>query len=88
MSLRTYEEIGNKLGITKQAVCQNTKKAINKVYNYIEKNCAENPLDAIIILTTFLNINNHDDFKQMYKTINKNTKKRIELSSEWINKQS
>lgn len=83
----TYEEIGNELGITKQAVCQNTKKAVNKVFDYIEKNCSENPMDAVMMLTAFLNIDNHDDFKQVYKLINTNVKKRIESSSEWIKQQ-
>jgi len=83
MSFMTYQEIGNELGITKQAVSQNIKKGINKTYDYIYDNLSEGYFDALLLMVKFFNINNNDDFKQMYKLINKHTKEKIETSYEW-----
>jgi len=83
MSFMTYEEIGDEIGITKQAVSQNLKKSINKVFNYICDNLADNYFDALMLTVSLFNIDNNDDFKQMYKLINKDTKEKIELSYEW-----
>lgn len=86
MSLMTYDEIGVEVGITKQAVSQNIKKGINKVFDYIYTNVARNPFEALLMMVVFFNIDNHDDFKQMYKLINKQSKKLIENTKEWTNR--
>jgi predicted DNA-binding protein YlxM (UPF0122 family) len=80
----TYDEIGAEIGITKQAVSQNVKKGVNKIFNYIHENIAKSPFEALSMLVIFLNIDNHDDFKQMYKLIDTKYKKSIERSKEWI----
>jgi len=80
----TYEEIGDELGITKQAVSQNIKKGINKVYNNIVNNLTDGDyFEALMIMVSLFNIDNNDDFNQMYKLINKESKENIESSYEW-----
>jgi predicted transcriptional regulator len=86
MSFMTYEEIGKEIGITKQAVSQIIKKGINKTYNNILHNITETKNDyfeALMIMVSFFNIDNNDDFNQMYKLIDKNIKENIETSYEW-----
>jgi len=84
MSLMTYEEIGDEIGITKQAVSQNVKRGVNKIFNYIFLNIAKSPFEALMMLVAFLGIDDHDDFKQVYKLIDKQFKDVIEVSKEWI----
>lgn len=82
MGFMTYEQIGNEIGITKQAVSINIKKAVNKVFSNIT-NIADTPFEALTLFLAFLNIDNNDDFKQVYKLINKEHKSKIENSPEW-----
>ena len=79
----TYKEISNELNITKTAIHLNVKKAVNKIYINIEKNYAENYFDALETLLLILNIDNHKDFKQLYRLFYKETRERIENSDEW-----
>ena len=83
MSFMTYDEIGADIGITKQAVSQNVKRGVNKVFDYIYSSITKNPFDALSMLVVFLNIDNHDDFTQMYKLIKNESKKLIEDTKEW-----
>lgn len=83
MSLMTYDEIGSELGVTKQAVRNNLKKAINKSYEYINVNIGKTPFESLTILTLFFGITEHKDFQQMYKLINKKLKKLIEGTDDW-----
>ena len=78
----TYEEIGEELDISKQAVSQLTKKAVNKVYKTIVKTTSS-PFEAIKTMTLFFNIDNHDDFKQMFKILDNDTKEEIQDDEEW-----
>ena len=87
MSLMTYEEIGSELGVTKQAVRNNLKKAINKSYEYINDYIGGTPFESLRILTLFFGITEHKDFQQMYKLIDKKIKKLIEGTNDWKNNQ-
>ena len=83
IGVMTYKEISNELNITKTAIHQNVKKAVNKTYINIEKNYTENCIDAIETLLLILNIDTHKDFKQLYRLFYKETRERIENSDEW-----
>jgi len=87
MSLMTYEEIGEELGVTKQAVRNNLKKAINKSYEYINNHIGDSPFESLRILTLFFGITEHKDFQQMYKLIDKKIQKIIEGTDDWKNNQ-
>ena len=80
----TYESIGKELGISKQAVSQHMKKGINKLFLGVEK-ISDDAYDTLKTLVYSLNINNHADFKQFYKLLNKDIKERIESNEEWRN---
>lgn len=84
MGFMTYEQIGNDIGITKQAVSNNLKKAINKVYDQILIKVTKcNAFAALMQMVFLFNIDNHDDFIQMYKLLSKENKQIIEDSCEW-----
>jgi len=80
----TYQEIGDELNISKQAVSQLIKKGVNKIYKYMfQANIVQTPFEAIQAITMFFNIDNHDDFKQMFKLFDNNIKKEITTDEEW-----
>jgi len=82
----SYEEIGKELGVTKTAVYQNVKRGINKAYKHLEKTCSDlTPLDILETILLIFNIDNHDDFKQLYRLFSPKIKERIEQSEEWEN---
>ena len=84
MSFMTYQEIGDEMNITKQAVSQLVKKAVNKTYRTIANGkYVDSPFEAVKAMTLFFNIDNHKDFTQMYKILDDSIIQEIENDEEW-----
>ena len=84
MSFMTYQEIGDDLDITKQAVSQLVKRAVNKTYKTIvNSKFVDSPFEAIKVMTVFFNIDNHKDFMQMFKILDNVTIQEIQSDEEW-----
>lgn len=74
-------EIAKELGISRQAVSYNIRKAIKKMYNYIlEEKIAETPFQAVVVLMHALNVSNGDvsDIKGFLKLFDKSVISSIE----------
>ncbi len=73
-------QIGNELGISRQAVSYSIRKSMKKMYKYVlENDIAETPFDAVLSLMSILGINDSDcdDVKGFIKLFSKDIQKEI-----------
>ncbi|HSH52209.1 MAG TPA: helix-turn-helix domain-containing protein [Bacteroidales bacterium] len=71
------EDIANELGISRQAVSQAIKKAVNKMYNGLVKKYDNTPATAFLQMQEFLELEDIDDIKELLKFLSKQNREAI-----------
>lgn len=71
------EEIAKELGISRQAVGQTIKRAVNKVYTGLVKNHKNSPSLAFLQMQDYFGITDKDDIDDLLKFLSKDNKEAL-----------
>lgn len=78
--MKSCARVAQELGITRQAVHQNSKSAMKKIYNNMFKyNLADTPFEAVMNLMIMLGLDksNEEDIKDFYTMFPDEIKKEV-----------
>lgn len=65
------EEIADELGISRQAVSQTIKRAVNKVYKGLVTKHKNSPANAFLQMQEYFGVSDVDDVEDLYKFLTK-----------------